>query len=691
MGRFKINVKNYNDPPIFNAIMKRWWFQSLSGTQEIEYKFNLNMTRDFLPSISKKLEEGNECDFQSKSLIPDFKTLIRNLLEAISYSKSRRSGNEDRDGLKSIDKVASKKYKLSKKKKNKKTGQLNDMLTRNLNLGSPAIFRHNLDTINSSNEYSGPAFLTPQNKFTEVKRNKLGQKQGDSEEKNSEGLDSDEDKTVSMVSNENLQYIKFDHNENKLMSTIYFGIKNRKKLKLMRIMKSNEDRQKNFNIQRLLFDKPFFEEILVLQELTGKIFFIKHTDRKLTQINGEDVEFYNRLEGGERLADKFRLVQDLNNYCNLEDSIKMIELMPASFSFTTNNDYSFTDFVRSYYIQRAADGQCLWYIKCLELDGTTYFTRIVSDLKRMRALVVGSQIYKKQFVIQKYIENPLLFENRRIILKVYLLITWVNGHLKAFMYKEGFGYVDFMEYSPSMRDLVEERDKNKYMQSSGKKQPCSLPLEEKIGKYIISFKKMKDYLQEVYDENKLNEIQSRLSKKTSGVNLYQKTSNNASFQMKSKQGSNFMSMKKQNSRSISPKTSFKLNSSSSKINKDVSFKKSKNKESKSKSKSYGDTFIGDPVQSQPIFDHVMYRIKVRINKVEYINPNQKIARHIVTAEQERLNPENRRFSYQLFGMDFLLADNFYPWLIDVSSNPQLRYRCSIADYAVSSMIDNVFR
>lgn len=42
------------------------------------------------------------------------------------------------------------------------------------------------------------------------------------------------------------------------------------------------------------------------------------------------------------------------------------------------------------------------------------------------------------YIVQSYINRPFLYNNRKFDLRHYLLLTSVNGLLKAYWYKEGY-------------------------------------------------------------------------------------------------------------------------------------------------------------------------------------------------------------------------------------------------------------
>jgi hypothetical protein len=53
------------------------------------------------------------------------------------------------------------------------------------------------------------------------------------------------------------------------------------------------------------------------------------------------------------------------------------------------------------------------------------------------------------YIIQKYIERPLLFGKRKFDIRCFGLITSVNGYLKGYYYNEGYLRTSSKQYSLS--------------------------------------------------------------------------------------------------------------------------------------------------------------------------------------------------------------------------------------------------
>ena len=46
-----------------------------------------------------------------------------------------------------------------------------------------------------------------------------------------------------------------------------------------------------------------------------------------------------------------------------------------------------------------------------------------------------------------------------------------------------------------------------------------------------------------------------------------------------------------------------------------------------------------------------------------------------STKEHKLNPNNRQYSFELYGYDFMIDDNFVPWLIEINTNPCLETGC----------------
>lgn len=50
-------------------------------------------------------------------------------------------------------------------------------------------------------------------------------------------------------------------------------------------------------------------------------------------------------------------------------------------------------------------------------------------------------------ILQKYIDNPLLYQRRKFDIRCFALVTCINGVLKAYFYRDGYIRTSSKEYS----------------------------------------------------------------------------------------------------------------------------------------------------------------------------------------------------------------------------------------------------
>ncbi len=50
---------------------------------------------------------------------------------------------------------------------------------------------------------------------------------------------------------------------------------------------------------------------------------------------------------------------------------------------------------------------------------------------------------------------------------------------------------------------------------------------------------------------------------------------------------------------------------------------------------------------------------------------KKIATQAVKSAYNKIDPQPKNFSFQLFGLDFMVDEYFNPWLIQINTNPCL--------------------
>jgi len=100
----------------------------------------------------------------------------------------------------------------------------------------------------------------------------------------------------------------------------------------------------------------------------------------------------------------------------------------------------------------------------------------------------------KSFIIQKYIERPLLYQRRKFDIRCFMLLTSINGYLKAYFYEEGYVRTSSNEYNCRnfnrmvhlTNDAIQCKSENYGKYESGNKVSF-----QELDKYLNSFCKLK--------------------------------------------------------------------------------------------------------------------------------------------------------------------------------------------------------
>lgn len=68
-----------------------------------------------------------------------------------------------------------------------------------------------------------------------------------------------------------------------------------------------------------------------------------------------------------------------------------------------------------------------------------------------------------------------------------------------------------------------------------------------------------------------------------------------------------------------------------------------------------------------------------------------VALESVKATYCRLDPTKKNFSFELFGLDFIVDNQFTPFLIEVNTNPCLELSSPVLARLIPRMMENMFR
>lgn len=70
---------------------------------------------------------------------------------------------------------------------------------------------------------------------------------------------------------------------------------------------------------------------------------------------------------------------------------------------------------------------------------------------------------------------------------------------------------------------------------------------------------------------------------------------------------------------------------------------------------------------------------------------KRICTDAIRASYFLLDPERRCHNFEIFGMDFMIDEDFKPWLIEINTNPCLELCCPLLSKIIPAMVENAFK
>ena len=146
---------------------------------------------------------------------------------------------------------------------------------------------------------------------------------------------------------------------------------------------------------------------------------------------------HNKLENNQFLSDKKCLHFVMKRYheiCNTDP----YGYMPLTFHVQGTECTGYKDFLCHYQISVINNLKNFWIIKPGENSNRGNGIVVSDNIHEIAALITSTTDKSHTYIIQKYIENPLLINKRKFDIRLYTLMTSINGVLQCYFYKEGY-------------------------------------------------------------------------------------------------------------------------------------------------------------------------------------------------------------------------------------------------------------
>lgn len=149
---------------------------------------------------------------------------------------------------------------------------------------------------------------------------------------------------------------------------------------------------------------------------------------------------YNRLDDNYHLSNKKALFLNISTYYQAMGINPFEVAIPLTFNVKHPNasDSEFLKFTRAYKAFESQKDENIWIIKPGENSNRGTGIQVASSFSEIRS-IVQSQSAKngnRTAIVQKYIERPLLINNRKFDIRGYAMLTSINGAMKGYMYRD---------------------------------------------------------------------------------------------------------------------------------------------------------------------------------------------------------------------------------------------------------------
>ena len=180
------------------------------------------------------------------------------------------------------------------------------------------------------------------------------------------------------------------------------------------------------------------EKILGISLVKESSYYFKRETSSVLQCGS--LVAHNRLPNNFHICNKKSLFKNLKDFYGGKN-IDVFSKIPLTFHIEQGlSDPTLTIFTEQF------RENTVWIIKPGECTNRGKGIRVCDNLQEIKE-IISSGCTGRTYIIQKYIEKPLLINKRKFDIRCYALVTCVNGILQAYFYKEGYLRTASKEFS----------------------------------------------------------------------------------------------------------------------------------------------------------------------------------------------------------------------------------------------------
>ena len=186
------------------------------------------------------------------------------------------------------------------------------------------------------------------------------------------------------------------------------------------------------------------EKVLGISLLKESSYYCKRETSAVLQCG--NLVAHNRLPNNFHICNKKSLFKNLKDFYG-EKNIDVFSKIPLTFHV----EQGLSDPAMAIFIDQFKENS-MWIIKPGECTNRGNGIKVSNELQEIKE-IISSGSSGRTYIVQKYIEKPLLINKRKFDIRCYALVTCVNGILQAYFYREGYLRTASKEFSlRSVRD-----------------------------------------------------------------------------------------------------------------------------------------------------------------------------------------------------------------------------------------------
>lgn len=166
------------------------------------------------------------------------------------------------------------------------------------------------------------------------------------------------------------------------------------------------------------------------------------------KINSDQQRLHNKLEFNYCLTNKKGLYQTMKDF--YPSSEELFNKLPITFNISSDQDPEFVSFLNAF--QNCEEKKLqepsfknIWIVKPGEFTNRGTGITVCKSLEEILNII--KPMPDKTYIVQKYIERPLLINKRKFDIRCYVMMTSINGVIQGYFYLDGYLRTTSQEFS----------------------------------------------------------------------------------------------------------------------------------------------------------------------------------------------------------------------------------------------------